>query len=163
MKKTAFFLIGLLLAVSLVAQDNTPPFKKHPTVPPFTLEHHDGKKITKDQLKKGAPVLIMFFSPQCDHCQKQTRDLVSNMNKLKNTQIVLASYQPLAELKAFASDYKLNPHANIFIGRDAMFFLPPFFKIGALPFLATYDKNGALVNVHEGNVTVEELIKELNR
>ena len=162
MKKHLFFLIGILFSLNLIAQDNTPPYKKHPGVPPFNLVHYDGKKITKDQLKKGQPVMIMFFSPKCDHCQKQTKDMLANMNKLKNTQIVMASYEPLADLKAFAIQYKLN-HNNIYIGRDETFFLPPFYKIGALPFIATYDKSGNLVNVHEGNVDMAELIKELSR
>lgn len=107
--------------------------------------------------------MIMFFSPQCDHCQKQTQELVAKIGKLKNAELVLASYQPLAELQAFARQYKLNNHGNIHLGRDAQFFLPPFYKIGGLPFIATYDKKGALVNVHEGNVEIDKLIAELNR
>ncbi|MHC0069021.1 hypothetical protein ACWATR_40190, partial [Nostoc sp. UIC 10890] len=49
------------------------PYKRFPTVPPFELTKEDGKtKISKSNLKKNQPVVVMFFSPDCDHCQHQT-------------------------------------------------------------------------------------------
>jgi thioredoxin-related protein len=34
-------------------------------------------------VQKNKPFMIMFFSPDCDHCQKQTKDILAYKNELK--------------------------------------------------------------------------------
>jgi thioredoxin-related protein len=35
--------------------------------------------------------MIMFFSPDCDHCQKQTKELLAYKKELKDIQILMVS------------------------------------------------------------------------
>lgn len=161
MKKWCLSLAAVLLVLITVAQSDTSlPYKKFPTVPPFTLLQADSTKFTKDQLKKG-PVLLMFFSPGCDHCQHQMEDMMKKIDEFKHTQIVLATYEKMEDMVEFISFFELAKHPNVRIGRDEKFFLPPFFKIQSLPYLAAYDKKGDLVNTWQGNVPVDTLLKAL--
>jgi thiol-disulfide isomerase/thioredoxin len=148
-----FFLAGI------AQQDTTPLFKRFSSVPPISLLKSDSSLITKDGLKKNRPVMLMYFSPECHHCQHQMEDLIKRMDDLKKIEIVLATYQPMEELISFQEKYRLNEYPNIQAGRDTRFFIVPFFKIRNLPYLALYDKKGNLIKTYEGNVKVDTLIQ----
>lgn len=161
--KTIYTLI-ILLITSLMAtaqKEVKPAYQRFPTIPPLSLNAPNGKLLSKGDLKKNAPVLIMYFSPECDHCQQQTREMTARMKDLEHVQIVMASYQPLESLEAFSKTYNLGKFSNILLGRDSQFLLPPFYNIGSLPFLALYDKKGNFISIHEGNVSVDKLIAAL--
>ena len=140
--------------------DTNAPYKRFPTVPPFTLVQLDNTEFAKKDLKKNAPVLIMYFSPDCHHCQEQMNDMIKNMHKLSKVQIILATFKPDHELAAFYKRYQLAKYPNIRAGRDAKFILPPFYNIRNFPYFALYDKKGALITTYEGNVAVNELLKK---
>ncbi len=159
MKKWVLVLCSVLMTTIMMAQvPNEPPYKRFPTVPPIQLLMKDSSTLTKDQLKKQ-PLIIMFFSPTCDHCQHQMEDLIKDMDKFSGTQIVLATYQPFEEIDEFYNKYQLSKYPNIKVGRDSKYLLPPFFNIRSLPYLALYNKKGDLLTTFEGNVKTPKLVQ----
>lgn len=161
MKQWLLVLAPALFALVTVAQSDTAyPYKRFPTVPPISLLQADSSLLTKAQLKKD-PVIIMFFSPSCDHCQHQIKDMLKRIEEFKRTQFVLATYQPFEEMVSFIKEYELPKYPNIKVGRDTKFTLPPFYHIQSLPYLALYNKKGDLVNTWQGNVAVDTLLKAL--
>lgn len=136
-----------------------PPFKKSPTVPEFYLMRPDSTIVSKEDLKKHRPVLMMYFSPECDHCKRQTEFILANYEKFKNIEIVMATFQPFGQMKDFVTHYKLADYANFKVGRDDKFFFVPFYKLTSLPFLALYDKNGNLITTFEGTHPAETILK----
>ncbi|NML20973.1 redoxin domain-containing protein [Pseudoflavitalea sp. G-6-1-2] len=163
MKRWVLFLSSVLLMQWAAAQNiqkPEPPYKRFPSVPPIQLQQLDSSMLTKDKLKKQ-PLILMFFSPTCDHCQHQIEEMVKNMDKLSQYQIVLASYSPKEEMEDFYKDYKLANYSNIKMGRDIKYLLPPFYDIRNLPYLALYNKKGDLITTFEGNVKVAKLLEAL--
>jgi thiol-disulfide isomerase/thioredoxin len=160
MKKWVLVLSSVLLATIMMAQTpvNEPPYKRFPNVPPLQLLMKDSSTFTKDQLKKQ-PLIIMYFSPSCDHCQHQMEDMIRDMEKLNGTQIVLATYQPFEEIDDFSKQFQLSKYPNIKVGRDNKYLLPPFYNIRSLPYLALYNKKGDLLTTFEGNVKVSKLLQ----
>ncbi|MFM2145583.1 MAG: hypothetical protein RL732_419 [Bacteroidota bacterium] len=156
------FLLVLLhiSTVSLMAQQQPqlPPFKRYPTLPPLELQTPDNKTLTKADLKKK-PTLIMYFSPTCDHCIRQMKDMQKRMKDLSRIQIILATYQPMEELQAFVKEYELNRHSNIRTGRDVKYLLPPFFAMNSLPYFALYTPGGALITTFESNTKVDKILE----
>jgi len=136
-----------------------PPYKRFPTIPPFDLIQTDSTHITRDNILKKHNTLIMFFSPECPHCQHQTEDILAFIEKLKDVQIVMATYQSFEEMVGFYQKYQMGKYANIKIGRDSKFFLPPFFKMKNLPYLALYDKKGNLLTTFEGNQPMDKILE----
>ncbi|MFM2362198.1 MAG: hypothetical protein RLZZ316_1100 [Bacteroidota bacterium] len=132
------------------------PYLKFPSVPPFDLLQPDNNHLTKDKMPKGK-MLLIYFSPTCDHCKHQTEDLLKEIDQFKDVQIVMATYEPMEELISFFQTYKLGNHPNIKVGRDIKFFLPPFFKMQNLPYLALYDKSGNLITVFDGNRPIKKI------
>lgn len=158
--KTWLFLVAFIMVniPGVAQQDTTALFKRFPSVPPMSLLKSDSSLITKDQLK-NKPVLIMYFSPGCHHCQHQMEDMIKRLDDFKKIRIVLATYQPMEELIEFQNKYQLHQYSNIQAGRDTKFFIVPFFKIRSLPYLALYNKKGNLITTFEGNVKVDTLIE----
>ncbi|THU40743.1 redoxin domain-containing protein [Niastella caeni] len=159
--KNWLFLFTLAFVVKLASAQTLPPdspaYKRFPTVPPFTILQVDSTTFSKEKLKHQ-PTLIMYFSPDCDHCKHQWADMQKRMNDLKKYQIVMVTYQPFEEMVDFYKKQKIADYPNIKLGRDTRFFLPPFFKIQNLPYQALYDKSGNLITTFEGNVKIDKML-----
>ncbi|HEX4851743.1 MAG TPA: thioredoxin-like domain-containing protein [Puia sp.] len=141
-----------------------PPYLRFPTVPPFKILAVDSTTwITKDDLKKNRLTLIMFFSPECDHCKHQTQDMLAQFDKFKDIEIVMATYQPFDEMRTFYNYYRIADHPNIRMGRDEKYMLPPYYKMQSLPYLALYDKKGNYITHFEGNQKVETIMNAFNK
>jgi thiol-disulfide isomerase/thioredoxin len=164
-----FFLTGFILFnISSLAQTDTlqpkmPPFLKLPEVPSYKILLMDSVTFAyKYQLKKNKPVVVIYFSPDCDHCKTETKQITDSMKLLKNVQFVFTSYGKFEEMKKFYEEYGLSRFKNIIYGRDVMFFFPRFYDVKFTPFVAVYDKDWKLVRVFEGGTTVAKLAVVLN-
>ena len=135
------------------------PYLKNPEIPPFRLLKVDSVHFyTKDDIKKNRKVLIMFFSPECEHCKHQMQDILTDFSKFKDIEIVMATFQPFEEMQTFYTYYRIADHPNILMGRDEKYMLPPFYRMQSLPFLALYDKNGQFITKFEGNQHVDTIL-----
>ena len=161
MKKIiALNIVVLFFLASFSQQDSIQLlYKRFPTPPPFKLLLTDSTTIFTDKnLKKYFPVLIMAFSPDCDHCQHHAEELVKNQEALLYIQIVMSSTQSLEKIRDFYSKYQLDKMENLVIGQDREFILSTFYKMKSLPFLAFYDNRGKLIDVFEGALPVDKIL-----
>ena len=165
MKIYLLIIIALLTFAQLPAQTSPsqPAYLRFPTLPPFTLIATDSTTITREHLKKNRNTLLMYFSPTCDHCQVQTDSMVAEMSKLKDVQILMASYSPLSEMKTFYEDRSLAKYQNILMGYDSKYFFPPFYKMSSLPFMALYDKKGNFITSFHGNTSIDKIVEAFER
>ncbi len=152
---TAFVLFSAFASFS---QQHLAPYQQNKQLPSFKIQTSGKGVFSSNQLKKNTPVIIMFFSPGCDHCINQFNDMVKRMNDLKHYQIVMATYQPIEELAGFNKKYNIAKYPNIITGRDADYFLPPFFEISNFPHFAFYNKQGKLIGTYEGNLSVNNIL-----
>lgn len=166
MKKYTATIVFVFLTITLFAQVDTiqPPYKKFPTYPPVKLLMPDSiSYFTKDKLPKKEAIMLVLFNPQCDHCQHETEEIVKNIERFKSVQIVMATSASLASMKEFMEKYKLTAHKNITIGQDTHYFLPSYYMIRNLPFLAFYNKKKELISVFEGSMPIEKALEELKK
>jgi len=151
--------LGFLAAHSQAASTAQPAYLRYPTVPPFRLMKLDSSGyITKDDVRKNHQLLVMVFSPTCEHCKHQTEDILADMKDFKDIEIVMASPMSMDEIKTFYTYYRIGEHPNIRMGRDEKYFLPPYFKMSSYPYLALYDKKGNLITSFEGNQKIATLL-----
>jgi len=163
MKSVLTAILGLFLLPSAEAQtpNNVPeaPYLKNPGIPPFRLLEVDSVHyVTRDDIKKNHNVLVMFFSPECEHCKHQMRDILADINKFKDVEIVMATFQPFDEMKSFYTYFRIADHSNILMGRDEKYMFPPYFRMQSLPCLVLYDKKGQFITKFEGNQKVDTLL-----
>jgi thioredoxin-related protein len=159
------FLIGLSLffAASTFAQQDTsiPPFKRYPSVPGLQLLTTDSTAYTNDSIPKNKPVMLMLFSPDCDHCQHEAEQIAANKDSFTNTHIILVSTFPIHRLKEFAEKYRLTSMNNVVMTKDPFYLLISFYAVRNLPYLALYNKKGALIETFAGSVGIEKIIATL--
>jgi len=160
-KQLFFNTLFLVMATGVFAQSDSlkAPYLRFPTIPLFTLLKVDSSKLTRDDLSKTKKTLIMYFSPDCDHCKHQIDSMLGSMNKFQDIQILMATYQPFEQLRSFYKDYKIAGYSNIKIGRDTQFFFPPFYKILHLPFMVLYNNKGKLITTFEGTTPINKLLE----
>ncbi len=164
MKGLLFVLLLVTSTIGFAQQPVRPeaPYKKNPVLPPLEILQPDSSILTRADLKKQE-TLIMYFSPDCDHCIKQTEDMLKRMKDLKKLQILMITHQPLDMLVDFIKKYKLRDYSNIKTGQDAKFLLPGFYQMKSFPYFALYDKEGKLITTFESNTKVDVLLKAFEK
>lgn len=152
-------IFGMISLSSLAQTQPDPPFRRFPTIPPLKLLLVDSTTIFTDKdLKKNTPLFFMLFSPDCEHCQKETEELVERIDEFKKIQIVMASFIPIDKLKPFYENYKLDRFPNITVGYDMQRMLSTFYRISSTPFLAFYDKKGNLIEGIQGALPLSKVL-----
>ncbi len=164
MKMKRILLNWLLIAISCTAfsQVDTaqPPFKRFPTLPPLQILLSDSfTKYTRDDLPKKTPVLIMLFSPDCNHCQQTAEELIKYKDDIKDFQIVMTTLHPLWQMNAFVQKYHLKELKNVVIGKDVRYIMPSFYNVKTLPFLAFYNNKGKLITTFQGSMPLKRIIE----
>src|ERR1700748_2746221 len=97
--KRIILLLTLILGLNTVKAQNPSIVN----IPPYKILTKDSVFVTPANLKKGKPVMIVYFSPDCTHCQHFTEELKARMDKEKtssakiftNTQIVMVTFTQL--------------------------------------------------------------------
>ncbi|MBN9349381.1 MAG: redoxin domain-containing protein [Chitinophagaceae bacterium] len=161
MKKVLMLFISCSLFLSVSAQgtkEDKPVYLRFPTIPTFTVyKAPDSTVFHRTNLQRNKPTIFMVFSPECSHCQHETSEIIKNIDKFKNAQILMVTYLPYNEMLQFYKDYKLYRYRNITVARDASFFFPQFFRVRNFPSFYVYDKKGNFKKFFEGAVPINEV------
>ncbi len=162
MKTILLGFFTLFFVVTAFSQNEPvlPPYKRFPAFPPVKLLLPDSVSFfTKDDLDKKSPVMLMLFSPQCDHCKHETEDLIKNIDKFKDIQVIMATSAHFDSMVVFREKYKLAQYSNLIVAKDFQFFLPTFFAIRNMPFFAFYNRKKVLLSVFEGTISMDAILK----
>lgn len=155
-----------LASLNLAAQADTTllPYQKFPGNIPLQLLMLDSSTVfTAEKLDPKKPFMILLFSPECEHCKHATADIVANIDLFREVNIIMASPLPLADMKKFYSDYKLERFSNITMGRDFRFMLPSYYGVRYLPFHAFYGRKKKLIGVSAEGMTAAQMAEKLGK
>jgi thiol-disulfide isomerase/thioredoxin len=162
MKYLFILLTAAAFSLSANAQtDTVPNYIKLPYIPPFKIQQPDSSWYSKADVPAKKPTLILYFSPDCGHCQLETEEMLSRSKQLKNLQVVMITSRPYEDMANFAEHYKINRFPFIKIGWDPQRLVTNFYSVKFTPFSALYDRKGKLVKVYEGGIDWDELITKL--
>ena len=145
------------------SNDSLAPYQRNKTIPNFSiLDCHstptDTIWLTNASLPKSKPVVFIYFSPECSHCEYETEEIKKHMDSLKNAIFVFISYHPIEKIKAFYDKYDLAKYPNIIMGRDLKYYIPSFFRVEFTPFVALYTPQGSFVKAYKQGADISELI-----
>lgn len=168
MKKISIILTAIFISLSGFSQttatstQEAPVYLRFPTIPEFTVfTAPDSTAFSRENLHKKKNIIFIIFSPDCEHCQRETQMLTQNISKFKNTQFVMVTYLPYDEMIKFYHIYKIANYPQITMARDTRFFFPVFFKVTNLPSIFVYDKKGNFKKAFEGDVKPETILAAL--
>lgn len=138
--KTTFliFLAFLSFAGNLVvAQD----------LPKFSFYDAAKKVFTQANLKPGQPLVVVYFDPDCDHCNKQAQLIQAEVSKFANAQMVWVAFPASIEaITAFGKKYfPAQFGKSFFFLRDNDYTFDRSFGYSEAPSIYVYNKSRKLV------------------
>jgi thiol-disulfide isomerase/thioredoxin len=131
-------------------------------IPSFSILKTDSSWFSSTELPRDKPVIIIYFSPECSHCQAKAKFVAERMDSLKNTFLLWASYFSLDKIKDFSEKFGLSKFNNVVFGRDTHYFLPTYFKTTTLPYIAIYNSKGLFSKEFRNGTTVHDIIIAAN-
>lgn len=160
MKRYILVLIVSAFCYPVLAQDDTEdaPYKKFKAFPPVELILPDSSIFTKADLPKKKPVMLMLFNPVCDHCKHETEEIIKNIDKFEDIQIIMATSMPFDSMMVFRERFQLAKYKNIIVAKDQHFFLMNYFLIHSLPLLAFYNKKHEFISIFEGTLPIPAIL-----
>ncbi len=126
-------------------------------VPALSLMMRDGTKTTLSKLSGN--IALILFQPDCDHCQREAKDIRRNLDGFKDFQLYLISSAPMEEVIQFAREYDLEGKEQVHLGTTTVQeILRNFGPIDA-PSIYLYSKDGQLIQSFNGETAVEVVLK----
>lgn len=115
-------------------------------VPPFRMVQADGEIFRAENLPFGMPIIIIYFSPDCDDCQLFVSDLLARINDFRKVSIAMITYLPVKRVWDFVVKNKLTSFSNIYVGTESSYMIVKnYYNIEQFPFVTLYNKNGDLI------------------
>jgi len=158
MKMKLYFLKNLFFFLLLLVIFSESSFSQ--TLPDFKMKMTNGKVFSKADISHKKPTIIIYFAPDCEHCQVLVKQLFQNMNTFKNTDIVMVTFESLNDIAGFEKQYQISKYPNIKVGVETpVFFFKNYYQLEHTPFTALFNKNGKLMVSYKDYTPVGELMK----
>jgi len=156
MKFSAFFLVLMCL---FSCEE-----KKTNSLPSFDLTLLKTKTIfNTNNIPKGKPFIIMYFSPDCEHCQQETVDLIHHIKEVASINFYMITNDPIERLNVYNDYYKIYKYNNIILTRDHTYFFLNTYKPKYTPYIAIFDKSRELKVVYDGGAQIDTIIQVIKQ
>lgn len=133
-------------------------------LPAFNIMSTDSVTVIHTaQLPGDHAYVFMYFSPDCEHCQRVTQQLVDHRKELDqaNVRVFMITNEPARDAAAFVRYYHLNTLTTFFIGTDCNYAFASAFSPTSTPYIAVYNRERKLRMVSKGEADVQEILKSL--
>ncbi len=121
-----------------------------------------GGKVYLNEFDRQKPTVIVYFNPECEHCQYEATEIGRHASEFGKANTLLITPERSAEkLKTFAQAYHLNEVDNlaILIDRDKQFV--KYFGTAVFPSVFIYAPGGKLLKSYKGEVKIEAIMESL--
>lgn len=135
-------------------------FERIKTFPRFNSYYIDGRDFNTDRIKEG-PVLIVFFHPECEHCQYQIGELSKLLPDLPGLNTLFVSHAPVDIVKKFVDDYGIKDSEFSAILSDQSLDVRELFNVNKVPATILYNSQLELVKRYDGEVRIETIMRYL--
>ncbi len=162
--KKLLFLFSLVIAAGC-SNAQTQTFTPPPDIPPYRILNTDSVYVTPANLKKHKATMIVYFAPDCSHCQHLMYELKPQMKAFKNTQVVMITFaEPLKASQVFYRDFNLKKYPNFTVGTEGTtYVVQRYYQVRTTPYIALYNKNGKLAKAYDKAPTVDDLVAEVKK
>ncbi|MGZ3754121.1 MAG: TlpA family protein disulfide reductase [Mucilaginibacter sp.] len=165
MKK--LIMLNLLLLAVLVGDAQIKNI--NPEIPHYRILKADSTYVTWATLKKRVPLVIIYFMPDCPHCQHLMGQIKQNIQTFKDIQIVLITdtrteYPYLNMLRDFSKRFDLPRYKNITMGTEyPTYLVNDYYQLQTTPFVAIYDRTGKMVKCFDKPTELKEIVAVVKR
>ena len=110
-------------------------------------------------VRKSNSYVIVFFSPDCDHCNHEIKSIVHKADSFINTNIYLVSDQPVKILKQISEQYELHKYPQIEILYGDYRCIRSVYGTILLPATFIYNENFRLTKIFRGETGASAILK----
>ena len=157
-------MLSLIIAAGCTQAQNKQNIEN---IPHFKILKADSTYFTYSELKKDKPVMIIYFSPDCSHCQHLMYEMKPKMKQFGDIQIVMITftdYNLLRMLKTFNRDFDLAKYHNLTVGTEGhTYMVQQYYQVKTTPYIAVYDHKGKLVKAFEKAPELDTLIAAVKK
>jgi thioredoxin-related protein len=163
MKKILLILNLVIVAACTQAQNK----QDITNIPPFKILRTDSTWFTPADLVKNKPVMIIYFAPDCSHCQHLVYEMRPRMKQFGDIQIVMVTFtdpKMLIAVKNFYRDFDLKKYHNITVGTEGRtYVVQQYYQVATTPYIAIYDHKGKLVKAFDKVPPMDELVAAVKK
>jgi len=153
------FFIGVLVCLIVGRlQTKNKMTEQIKSIPAFSFQSLNGELFTNDNLKIGVTTVFIYFNSTCHYCMNKASLIQKHINGFEDYQLVLISEESPYRIKEFATQYKLDNHANITFLSDTQSHFTTVFGSSTIPYVLVYDKEKKLIGKFKGLVKIETII-----
>lgn len=117
-------------------------------------------QVPIDATSLSGKVILVFFQPDCDHCQREAKAINEHLNSFKDYELYFVTTENFDLIDKFARDYDLSNKSNIhFVQTTLNEILNTVGPISAPSMFIYSDK--ILVKHLDGETPIEEILKHL--
>lgn len=156
MKNILLLLSLIVIAGCTRAQD----VSKIQNIPPYRIVSAPDSAIkTPANLKKNQPVMVVYFSPDCSHCQHLMYEMKGQMKDFSKIQVVMISAVDYRMIKGFYRDFGVSEYPNFTIGTEGYTYqVLKYYNVKMTPYIAIYDHKHKLLKAYEKAPKIKELV-----
>lgn len=155
-------LIGVMIYFFINFQKKKNRVEALKDIPAFTLKTIEGQSFKMEDLSNNKNKILVYFSPECHFCKAEAEELSQIYTKYPKIQWVFIASEPIAEIKKFAENYKLDKQDNIHWCHDEMAKLYTKFEMNSVPYFLVYDKENKLVFRNKGAIKLEKILENFD-
>ncbi|BAV07696.1 AhpC/TSA family protein [Filimonas lacunae] len=151
------------VSVSAIGLHTPPPIKPGAPMPNFSFQLMDGKSsMSTSDIPDGKPVVLVYFSPTCGHCQDELIELTQKKEAIKDMRFYFISSSDFKKVKVLHDTLQLSRFDNITLGVDTARYFYKSFKPTGTPYQVIYNKEKKLHFIIPGESSVETLVGVAN-
>ncbi len=126
----------------------------------FAFIDMDDKPYTQQDLRKEQPTVMLFFNPDCDHCQSEADSMTKRAKDFQHVNVLWIAVADKPEMYSFDSTYHLTFNAMTML-RDTGKKAGKLFGIKDVPSIILFDENKEVINKYAGTISADRILKEL--
>ncbi len=118
--------------------------------------------MDKQAVSNDKPTIVLFFSPDCEHCQYEAKAIVEKKNEFATINLWWVSVADSSAIMKFSKTYGLENLPNNYLAHLSVEKVVQTFGSVSVPHIFIYDKHQILQKEFRGETKIEALLKYIN-
>jgi len=119
--------------------------------------------LGKQAPNNNTPTIILFFNPDCDHCQYEAKAILEHQSDFTTTNFWWVTTVDSSAINDFSKKYHLDKLSKHYFAKLSTEKVVETFGSVSVPHIFIYDKTGVLQKEFRGETKIEALLKYINQ
>lgn len=119
--------------------------------------------LGKQTPNNDTSTIILFFNPDCDHCQYEAKAILEHQSDFATTYFWWVTTVDTLAINDFSKKYHLDKLSNHYFAKLPAEKVVETFGSVSVPHIFIYDKTGVLQKEFRGETKIEALLKYTNQ